>query len=231
MDKVSKRNEKVTDLENVQADGVADTRKQRRRNRNMDMLVKCAEELMHEKGLSVATMQEIADKADVALGTLYSYFASKDEIAIAVMEGVMKRMGVRIRAVTCNFEDPGQTFAFGIRCLLEAGHSDPSWRFLLNRPDVMADVMQRVFGRYAKADIRQAVKAKRYKVSNVDVAWCQAIWAVVGVCVALNHEEFADMNPKKIIDDAVANLLCLVGMSTQAAEQIVALPTPELPPE
>ena len=186
---------------------------------------------MGERGLSSATMQEIADRADVALGTLYAYFESKDDIAVAVMEGAMNRMALRIRAVTEMFADPGQAFAYGIRCLMEAGWSDPSLKFLLKRPDVMADVMHRVFGKYAKGDIRLATKAKRYKVNNIDLAWTQAIWSVVGVCVGLNSEGVDATDAEKLIDEAVINLLCMLGASSGVAEQIVGLPRPALPKE
>lgn len=208
---------------------IDETRNERRRRRNRASLLAAAEEIMIEKGPDATTVQEIADRADVALGTFYSYFVSKDEIVIAVTEDAMKRMGQRIRTITDTFEDPGQVFAYGIRCLMEAGKSDKTWRFLLARPDVMTDVMMRVFGRYAKVDIAKAVSAKRYDVDNIDLAWRQAVWAVVAVCVALATSQYEDDEIEKILTEAVVNLLCMFGLPRPTAKEIANRPRPPLP--
>ena len=51
----------------------------------------------------------------IGAGTVYNYFASKDELAMCVMEQVMDRLSQRIEAVTNSFTDPAQVYAFGIR--------------------------------------------------------------------------------------------------------------------
>jgi AcrR family transcriptional regulator len=91
-----------------------------RQLRNRDALVDAGYRVMSEKGIDAATMQEIADVADVGAGTVYSYFKSKDELAIAVMERVMHNLALRIEAVTNTFSDPAQVYAFGVRTVIEA---------------------------------------------------------------------------------------------------------------
>ena len=87
----------------------------RRKRRNREALIQAGYEVMAQKGIDAATMSEIAELADVGAGTVYNYFASKDELAISVMEQVMERLAQRIEAVTNSFSDPGQVYAFGIR--------------------------------------------------------------------------------------------------------------------
>ena len=215
-------------METVQ---VKETRNQRRRRQNRQALLDAAESLMEEKGSDATTVQEIADRADVALGTFYSYFDSKDEIVVAVMEGAMTRMARRIRAVTVNFTDAGQVFAYGVRVVMEAAAFDPKWRWLLKRPDTLADAMARMFAPYGKIDIRQAVEAKRYDLDDVDLVWRQAIWAMVATCVAIASGQRPDVDPESLLEQATANILCMVGVSREDAREIVRRPRPRLPEE
>ncbi|HEY2403041.1 MAG TPA: TetR/AcrR family transcriptional regulator, partial [Steroidobacteraceae bacterium] len=88
-------------------DKSAETRSERRKRRNRQALVVAGYEVMSKKGIDAATMAEIAELADVGAGTVYNYFESKDELAVAVLELVMDRLAQRIEAVTNGFSDPG----------------------------------------------------------------------------------------------------------------------------
>ncbi len=162
-----------------------ETRSDRRKRRNRQALLEAGYHVMARKGIDAATMFEIAERADVGAGTVYNYFASKDELAMAVMEQVMERLAQRIEAVTNTFKDPGQVYAFGIRQVMNAAIGDHRWRSLLRRSEVIADAMYRVMGPYAIRDIRNAVAAGRYKVEDADMAWrlaTHASWALAWRC-------------------------------------------------
>ena len=74
--------------------------------------------VMSEKGIDAATMQEIAERADVGAGTVYSYFKSKDELAVAVIERVMHNLALRIEQVTNTVRRSGA----GLRLRRAHGH-------------------------------------------------------------------------------------------------------------
>src|SRR3954463_15668552 len=78
----------------------------RRQRRNREALIRAAKAVLTEKGIDAATMLEIAERADVGAGTVYSYFKSKDELAIAVLEDIMQDLALRIQKATKTFEDP-----------------------------------------------------------------------------------------------------------------------------
>ena len=50
------------------------------------------------KGMAAATMQEIADEAGVAKGTIYLYFGDRDELVEKTFEGAMQHLNERIDA-------------------------------------------------------------------------------------------------------------------------------------
>ncbi len=204
-----------------------ETRSDRRKRRNREALLAAGHQVMASKGIDAATMAEIAELADVGAGTVYNYFASKDDLATAVMERVMDLLARRIEAVTNTFDDPGQVYAFGVRNVMKAATTDRRWRWLLRRSEVIADAMYRIMGPYAIRDIRNAVAARRYRTEDPELAWRMATHAIVGFSLAVCDQK---IHIDKM-DDAVVNLLGMLGVSPEEAWEIARRPCPELPSE
>ncbi len=55
-------------------------RKEKEKQQRRDDILGAAKEVFFSKGLMSATMDEIAEKAELSKGTLYLYFASKEEL-------------------------------------------------------------------------------------------------------------------------------------------------------
>ncbi len=55
-------------------------RKERERQQRIDLILDAAEEVFMDKGLKNATIEEIAQKAELSKGTIYLYFKSKEMI-------------------------------------------------------------------------------------------------------------------------------------------------------
>ena len=60
------------------------TRRQRKRAQKMNRFIDLALVLVQEGGLNNLTMPKLADRADVAVGGLYRYFASKEVLQVAL---------------------------------------------------------------------------------------------------------------------------------------------------
>lgn len=62
-------------------------------------MLEATAELAHEGGWDAVQMREVAQRSDVALGTLYRYFPSKEFLLVSVMisdiEGLADRLAVR----------------------------------------------------------------------------------------------------------------------------------------
>ena len=205
----------------------AETRSERRKRHNRRGLIEVGYEVMAKKGIDAATVSEIARLADVAAGTVYNYFTSKDGLAMCVMDQVMDRLSQRIEAVTNSFTDPAQVYAFGNRNVMTAATTDQRWRWLLRRSEVIAGAMYRVMGPYAIRDIRNAAIAGRYHVEDPELAWRQAAHAIAGFSLAVCEK---NVLPGKM-DEAVVNLLGMVGVHRREAWEIARRPCPELPAE
>jgi AcrR family transcriptional regulator len=198
-----------------------------RQLRNREALVDAGYRVISQKGIDAATMQEIADLADVGAGTVYSYFKSKDELAITVMERVMHNLALRIEAVTDTFSDPAQVYAFGVRTVIEAATGDIRWKQLLNRAEVIGDAMFRCFGPFAIRDLKNATKAGRFKVADAALVWRMAAYSIVGVSLAVTRREL----PPSVINETVIRLLCATGIGEAEAIELANRPRPSLPQE
>jgi AcrR family transcriptional regulator len=172
-------------------------------------------------------MQEIAELADVGAGTVYSYFRSKEELAVSVMERVMRNLALRIESVTDTFADPAQVYAFGVRCVIEAATGDLRWKQLLNRPEVIADAMFRCMGPFAIRDLRNATKAGRLRVADAELTWKMTTYAIIGVSLAVTQGELETC----LLDEAVVRLLCMTGIGEVEAKELAGRPRPALPTE
>ena len=157
----------------------------RRQRRNREALIDAARAIMTDKGVEAATMLEIAQRADVGAGTVYNYFKSKDDLAIAVLETLMHELALRIQAVTDRFEDPAQVYAYGIRTVLDTATTNIHWAQMLNRAEVIADALFRVMGPFAIRDLRLASQAGRFEVSNADLVWRLTSHALIGAGLAI----------------------------------------------
>ena len=51
-----------------------------------ELIMEAAQKLFEKKGFELTTVDEIAAEAELGKGTIYSYFKSKDEIYIAILE-------------------------------------------------------------------------------------------------------------------------------------------------
>jgi AcrR family transcriptional regulator len=60
-------------------------RKEREKEHRKEEILDAAQKIFFEKGLIVATMDEIAEAAELSKGTLYLYYSSKEDLYLAVM--------------------------------------------------------------------------------------------------------------------------------------------------
>lgn len=66
--------------------GATLTRLERRKTRTAEAILDAAERLFFERGYHRTTLQELADAADVAVGSIYAHFESKGGVYLALVE-------------------------------------------------------------------------------------------------------------------------------------------------
>ena len=72
-----------------------------------DRFVAAATRLLHEKGSTDFTVQDVVDRSRMSIRTFYQYFGSKEDLLLAVYETVVAREAVpRLRKRIDKFSDP-----------------------------------------------------------------------------------------------------------------------------
>ena len=75
------------------------SRKERERKRRREYIIDAAEDVISKEGFDNATMDEIAQKAEVAKGTLYLHFKSKAMVYLAVCERGSSKLNAELAKV------------------------------------------------------------------------------------------------------------------------------------
>jgi AcrR family transcriptional regulator len=98
-----------------------------------EQILDAAVELFAKHGYADADTQLLADKLGVGKGTLYRYFASKEEVFLAAADRVMRRLRETIDERINGIDDPLDRIAVAIRAYLA---------FFAEHPDYVELLMQ-----------------------------------------------------------------------------------------
>jgi AcrR family transcriptional regulator len=128
---------------------------QARAHARSDRFVAVATRLLEEKGSADFTVQDVVDRSKMSIRTFYKYFASKEDLLVAVCETVVAREAVpRLRKRVDKFKDPLLRLRAYVEGLIElTSHTGPVGRMLIHyqnrlaesRPDDLAIAMKPQF--------------------------------------------------------------------------------------
>lgn len=92
------------------------SRTQRKRGRRIQEILTTAAELFGERGYDAVSLDDVAERLDVTKGSLYYYFASKDELAVAAIETLGASWTARLERLADEQEgSPGERLRALIR--------------------------------------------------------------------------------------------------------------------
>jgi AcrR family transcriptional regulator len=110
--------------------------------RNRDRILGAARELVAETGVEV-TMEDIARRAQVAVGTLYRHFPAKDDLVAAVIEDSVARIADHAERALAAVEAgaaAGPELAMLFRIVAERHATDRAFKAAAGRLDVTAEL-------------------------------------------------------------------------------------------
>ncbi len=94
------------------------------RQKNTDQIIRAAEEVYALKGFAGATMQEIADKADLPKANIHYYFKTKRALYVAVLEDIFKAWA-EASTTFDNSDDPKKSLSDYITSKLQLSFDRP----------------------------------------------------------------------------------------------------------
>ena len=132
-------------------------------------LMDAAAEAFARKGIEAASINGIAQAADVSNGTFYNHFRDKDELVATVAFGILYDLAERIDEAMRDLRDPAERVCFGTRQIIELAAREPVWGHALCRaawsmPDLRREVVQR-----ARADLELGAREGVFRVEVDDL--------------------------------------------------------------
>lgn len=105
----------------------------RKREKTRGKLLDAAKRVMAGKGVEGTTIAEIAIAADVAPGTFYNYFTTREEILEAVATSLVDEFRTVMAAIQRAIDDPAERIAVAVRLFLERVRDDALWGWFMAR--------------------------------------------------------------------------------------------------
>jgi len=201
-------------------------RVERRKARTRAALLASARELFAEQGVEQTTIARIADGADIAIGSFYNYFRTKEELLDALLEEELAGQLALLQQRQAQVEDPAEKISVAHRHLVRAAASDPDWAWLMVRLEVPYRIAWSVLGAAASRDLEEGIAEGRFEVADLALA----LKASGGALFAVIHAELmGELRPGA--DSAHAEgVLRSFGLDREEADEIARRPLPELEP-
>jgi AcrR family transcriptional regulator len=200
-------------------------RVERRKARTRSALLAGARELFAANGLQETTIAEIAESADIAIGSFYNYFRTKEELLDALLEDELAEQLRLLQARQAQVSDPAEKISVAHRHLVRSARADPTWAWLIVRLEVPYRIAWSVLGDPAERDLREGIEAGEFEVADVALA----LKASGGALFAVIHAQLAGELGDGADCEHAEGVLRSFGLDRAKAAEIARRPLPALP--
>lgn len=145
-------------------------RVERRKARTRAGLLAAARQLFAARGMEHTSIAQIAEHADIAIGSFYNYFPTKEALLDALLEDELAKQRALLELRQAHVEDPAEKISGAHRHLVRVAQTDSDWAWLFVRLDVPFRAAWSVLGSSARSDLRAAIDAGRCHVADPELA-------------------------------------------------------------
>ncbi|WP_328360527.1 TetR/AcrR family transcriptional regulator [Streptomyces sp. NBC_00445] len=199
---------------------------ERRRAETRRALVRAARQILAETGDTGASIQAIAERADVGFGSFYNHFASKTELFEAAVVDALEEFGRTFDERLTGIDDPAELVAGGFRLSARMADSQPELMQVLRRRGLGYLHSDNGLAVRALRDLRAGMASGRFTAQDATVA----LSALGGTLLSLVELRFA--RPDLDGDEAAAELaemaLRMLGVPPDDAHEVARRPLPDL---
>jgi len=163
-------------------------RKEREKERRRQQIIVAAKRVFSEKGFNKATMEDIAQEAELSPGTLYLYFKNKEELYASLSLRILQYLHIRVEHVDKEDLNPEQKLDALIEAMYDVYAFDPLIlinMFHLQSSETLKNLSDKLMGEIEElsrksigaianifeAGIREGVFIDRHPVALADIFW------------------------------------------------------------
>nr|AGZ94049.1 transcriptional regulator [Streptomyces sp. MMG1612] len=188
--------------------------------------MRAARQILAETGDTSASIQAIAERADVGFGSFYNHFDSKAELFDAAVVDALEEFGQSFDERLAGIDDPAELVAAGFRLSARMADSHPELMQVLRRRGLGHIQSDNGLTRRALRDLQVGMASGRFTTVDPTVA----LSALGGTLLSLVELRFA--RPEVDGDEAAVNLaemvLRMLGLSADDAREVARRPLPDL---
>jgi AcrR family transcriptional regulator len=200
------------------------SRTDRRRARTQSSLVAAARELIAEKGVGGLRIGEITDRADVALGSFYNYFESKEDVVEAIVAETIGDLAGALGGFIGSADDPAEAVSVSNRRFIRLAYDEPQLAWLLVNLDRAEARFETMVLPTARDALERGIESGRFDVADVGVA----LTATVGGTLAVMRGILEGRLAAGADASAAEGLLRSLGLDRDTAREIAGRDLPEL---
>jgi AcrR family transcriptional regulator len=184
-----------------------------RKARTRESLTATARRVFLERGFHGASLEDIAEAAGFSKGAVYSNFASKAELFLAVYDAHLERRARAYAHVAITGRDPDASYRAVARFRAETERREPEWEPLLLE-----------FWTYAarRDELRRAVSERRERFLDLIAAIIEQLAARHGVTYTLPAREVARGSAALLRGMAIEHMLDPTATPRSAVEEMHA---------
>ena len=196
----------------------------RRKARTRANLIAAARHLFAGRGLEHTRVAEIAEHAEIATGSFYNYFGTKDELLAAVIEQALSEQHHILQLRQAQVGDPAERVSIAHRHLVRVVRTDSDWGWLLVRLEFPRRVAWSVLGDAVRRDLHAGIQTGRFQMTNPTLA----LNASAGALFAVIHAQLLGEGSGNADSQHAEGVLRSFGLDPVEAAVIARRPLPEV---
>jgi AcrR family transcriptional regulator len=176
-------------------------RGERRRLRTRAALIEAARRVFAARGVDAATVQEITEAADVAKGSFYNHFASKEDALRAVVTATLDELGATLdRSLDAGQRDPARVLAASLHHTLRSCVEDPVLGWFVLRSAGLAEAAQAALGARGRRDLARGRDAGRFRFDDLELTATAIAGAAEAVLRARLRGELSEAAELRLLE-------------------------------
>jgi AcrR family transcriptional regulator len=152
------------------------SRTARRQAKTRADLINAAREIIAERGLNELRISDVTERADVAFGTFYNQFKTKDDIVEAVVAETIVGLAASIEESPA-FADPAEALVASTRTIVRVAFEDPSLARLLVNLEQAEARFERIIRPQAGALLERGVAEGVFAIDDLETTLTMSIAA------------------------------------------------------
>jgi AcrR family transcriptional regulator len=199
---------------------------ERRRAETRQALIRAARQILAETGDTSASIQAIAERADVGFGSFYNHFESKTELFDAAVMDALEEFGQTFDERLAGIDDPAELVAAGFRLSARMADSHPELMQVLRRRGLGYLHSENGLAPRALRDLEAGIASGRFTALDPVVA----LSALGGTLLSLVELRFTrpDLDGDEVASNLAEMVLRMLGLPSDDAGEVARRPLPDL---